>query len=131
MALPIDFLSFVALSEVDDDVLLAISRVDHSAVSVLVTIPCSKNFDVARPSRFAFNREALKDPESVALVRSHLAVLPVIPWQVDATTHVSVLTLQVQAALAEAIPSAKKKPMPAWISDKGSQRRHQHPRSQT
>ena len=118
VALPIDFMTFVARSEVDDDFLLATFRVDHSAVSVLITIPCSKNFDVSRPSRFAFNRKALKDPESVALVRSHLAALPVIPWQVDATAHVSVLSLQVQTALAEAIPSVKKKPKPAWISDK-------------
>ena len=74
VALPIDFLSFVALSGVDDDLLLATSGVDHSAAAVLITIPFSKNFDVAWPSRFAFNREGLKDPESVALVRSQLAV---------------------------------------------------------
>ena len=41
-----------------------------------------------------------------------------IPWQIDATTHVSVLTTQVQDALSQAVPKSVKKVKPPWISHK-------------
>ena len=115
VAVPQSLKPNVSKSYVESDFLLATARDDHFCVAIEFTMSCPRNHDVARPQKFTFNREALNDPSLRGILNDALLRIAATPWQINAHTHVSVLTQQPQDVLIEKAPMPKRLPRPEWI----------------
>ena len=78
---------------------------------------CPKNYAVSRPQKFSFDRAALRCPDKAKAVNHSLQQLALVPWQIDATSHLGVLTQQIQDVLSTCLPRPKRKPKPEWVSE--------------
>jgi hypothetical protein len=107
---------FKAAHTVRTDIDVALVRIDHHPAEYIANIIARGGPVLHKSSQPLCNRNRLDDPDVISHIEIMITQMPPIPWEVETSTHMSILQRWIALALRAAAPPEIGKRRQEWMT---------------